>query len=102
MLEAFELPIWILVIVTSATIALKGVQYFRDLASSGGSPGGSVDEAADRREILTLVRQSHQLQERHVQELGLLREILQQHHRASQKAVDQIDELHSRLQTRHD
>lgn len=92
--QDFGLPVWLVAIAATVMFALRGVLYFRDLTSDGSAVPGSADEAADRKEILILVRQSHRLQERHIEELGLLRQILQEHHKASSGAIDKISEVH--------
>ena len=96
LLDGLAAPTWVVALAVAVWLGAKVVVMVRE---SSPTVGPSTDEAGDRREILTLVRQSHALQDRHVEEIKLLREILDEHHQRSEKAIEKIKEIHKVVTT---
>lgn len=85
-LEDLKLPAWIVALAAAATLGARFVLYVREIAADKQG-GGPVGTSADEREMLVLIRQGHDIQQRHLDELKLLRADLQQSRNAAQEMM---------------
>lgn len=90
-LEAMNLPAWIVALVVSATLGAKFILYVQEIRrdSAPAYPGRALPSggSADDREMLVLIRQGHEIQRSHLEEMQLLRSDLQTHGNTTQELV---------------
>lgn len=87
-LESLNLPAWVVAIAVAAALGARFVLYVREIASD--KPSGPEGGGAAETEILILVRQGHEIQKNHLEELQLLRADLQESRNATREMVSCI------------